>query len=274
MRRLRRLLLTLLGAELLVVLMAGFLADRLILFPSTGPVPAVGATRHLAPYAGGQLEFFVARSPGCVGEPAALVLDLLGNAERAEYAAPADAALWGDLPVEVWALNHPGFGQSTGPAALSRLGPAALAAWDEVDERAAGRPVFVQGTSLGTTMALLVAAQRPVAGVVLRTPCPLRSLILRRHGWWNLWLLAGPIAWRVPPEIEAMRTAPQARASAVFVIIDHDTIIPAAYQEQVFAAYGGPRQVVHVRRGDHNDPLDAEALGELRQALGTLLPGR
>jgi hypothetical protein len=39
-----------------------------------------------------------------------------------------------------------------------------------------------------------VAANRPCAGLVLTNPPPLRNMILQRFGWWNLWLLATPVA--------------------------------------------------------------------------------
>ena len=84
--------------------------------------------------------------------------------------------------------------------------------------RAQGKRIFVTGRSLGTAAALYVAAHRPVAGLVLQNPPPLQSLILRRHGWWNLWLLAGPIAMQVPADLNSLRNAPKVTAPAVFVL--------------------------------------------------------
>ena len=95
-------------------------------------------------------------------------------------------------------MNYPGFGGSTGPARLARLGPAALTAFDAVKHAAGDRPVVVFGASLGTTTALHIAAHRPVAGLILHNPPALRQIILRQFGWWNLWLLAGPLARKIP----------------------------------------------------------------------------
>lgn len=43
-----------------------------------------------------------------------------------------------------------------------------------------------------------VAAHRQVAGLILHNPPALRQIILRQFGWWNLWLLAGPLAQNSP----------------------------------------------------------------------------
>jgi hypothetical protein len=45
----------------------GGCADKLILFPSTGPVHAYNARARSIPFDGGQLEIWVSRSPGAAG---------------------------------------------------------------------------------------------------------------------------------------------------------------------------------------------------------------
>ena len=49
-----------------------------------------------------------------------------------------------------------------------------------------------------------VAANRPVAAIVLQNPPPLRQLILGHYGWWNLWLIATPVALGVPSELDSL----------------------------------------------------------------------
>src|SRR5438874_13795264 len=76
----------------IIVMLAGC-ADRLVLYPTTHPIDPKGATRVLVPFRGGNLELFVARSPGCAGaaaassDPIAFDLELVGNGTRAEWVA-------------------------------------------------------------------------------------------------------------------------------------------------------------------------------------------
>src|SRR6185312_16802983 len=100
--------------------------------------------------------------------------------------------------VEIWSMNYTGYGQSSGSARLSTIAPSALATYDELNRRAAGRPIFVSGHSIGTTAALYVAAHRPVAGLILHNPPPLRQLINGRFGWFDFWIASSRVAAAVP----------------------------------------------------------------------------
>ena len=253
-------------------------ADAILLYPSTRPVDAHGATRHELPYGDGHLELFTARSPGCAStRPAVVDLELVGNGSRAEWAARTAAQRWGDRPVEVWALNWPGYGRSTGPARLAAIAPAALAAFDAVHATAAGRPVVIFGHSLGTTAALSVAARRPgVAGLVLLNPPPLPQLIVGHYGWWNLWVAAAIVAAQVPPDLDSLANASQVTAPAVFVSGSRDTVVPPAYHRRVFDAYAGPKRLVIEPTADHDafpDPATDPAFRhELDWLFGAIQP--
>ncbi len=240
----------------LPLLLGGGCADRLLLYPSTRPIDPDGATRHLLPYGDGRLELFAARSPGCATtRPAVVDLELVGNGSRAEWAAAAAAKRWGPRPVEVWALNWPGYGTSTGPARLTAIAPAALFAYDAIVARAAGRPVILFCHSLGTAAALYVAARRPVAGLILLNPPPLRRLIVGHYGWWNLWLAAVPVAWQVPADLDSLANGRRVTAPAVFISSGQDTVVPPAYQGLVFDAYAGPkRRLVEPAAGHDSFP--------------------
>lgn len=246
-------------------------ADKIILHPQTGCADPCGAECRTTPFQDGELEIWTARSPGAVTRPvAAYVLSFVGNAARAEWSATADAMAWADRPVEVWEVNHPGYGGSTGPARLDRLAPAGLAAYDALAKKAAGRPIIVAGTSLGSAVALHVAAHRPAAGMLLRNPPPLRQLILGEHGWWNLWLAASAVAMSVPPELDSLANAAAVRAPAVFMLAEHDEIVPPRYQAMVVDAYGGAKSLVELDGAFHNSPMTDAAQERLGGATAWL----
>lgn len=244
-------------------------ADFLILHPTRHPISVPEGTSERIAFEGGELELWSGRtrisaSPG--REPLAFVLDFSPNAGRAEYGLMYGLGAWEGMAVEYVAVNYPGYGASSGRATLAGVHRSALAAYDAVAERAAERPIFVSGVSLGTAAALHVAANRPVAGVVLHNPVPLRELIMGRFGWWNLWLLAFPVARGVPVELDAIRNAAQSRAPAVIVMAEFDELVPPPFQRRVVEAYAGEKRLVSLA-GGHNDPLEGPARSDLRRGL-------
>lgn len=244
-------------------------ADRLLLWPQRGRAPAHGATRVGLPFAGGELEVFTARSRPDT-EPRAFVLRFYGNADRAEPWVAREAADHGGEALEVWGVNYPGYGGSTGPATLAGVAAAAVAAHDALTRVAAGRPVFVVGTSMGTTAALHLAASRAVAGLVLHNPPPLRRLIVAEHGRWNLWLLAWPVSRQVPRELDSLANAARATAPALFITSGADRLVPPYLQREIIDAYAGDKRAFVVPGAGHNDGMSADVATQVNAAFGEM----
>ena len=251
----------------------GRLQDHLILFPTRAPINAGGAIRKTIPFESGQLELWIAQSQAArsKGNADVYVLRFYGNADRAERWPALEAEMWNDRAVEIWGMNYPGFGGSTGPARLSQIGPAALAAFDELRRHAVEHPIVPFGTSIGATAALHVATHRPVAGLILQNPPPLREMILRRFGWWNLWLLAGPVALQIPKDLDSIENAKTIHAPAIFLLAEKDEVVPVRYHRLVVDAYAGEKRVISLRGAYHNDPIEDTALADLNNAVGWLL---
>lgn len=237
---------------LLAVAMTGCLANVILLQPPDEDRPAPGAEKVQLPRPDGALEIIVARS--APDEPAAFVLRFYGNAELANGVAREAEAMRGDR-IEWWGVNYPGYGGSAGPATLDRVATAARDAYTALARRANGRPIIVIGTSLGGAVALHVAATQRVSGVVLLNPVPLPELLLRRYGWFNLWLVALPMALQIPDELDSVANAERATAPAVFLSALDDGIVPASYQRQIIAAYAGDIRVIDMPGRGHNDQV-------------------
>jgi uncharacterized protein len=263
------------GIVYLAAMFLSHLPDHLILFPTRAPIDAGGASRKTIPFENGQLEVWIAQSQlaRSKGNADIYVLRFYGNADRAERWPAVEAEMWNDRAVEIWGVNYPGFGGSTGPPRLSKIGPAALAAFDELKRRAADRPIVPFGTSIGATAALHVAAFRPagISGLVLQNPPPLREMIVRRFGWWNLWLLAGPVALQIPKDLDSIANAKAIHAPAIFLLAEKDEVVPSRYHRLVVDAYAGQKRVISLHGAYHNDPIEGTALAELNNALDWLL---
>ena len=250
------------------------LPDRLVLFPTTDRIDAGAAIRKAVPFEGGELEVWTAASKLARqrGQPEIYVLRFYGNADRADRWVAAEAEMWNNRAIEVWGMNYPGFGGSTGPARLARLGPAALTAFDELQKPASVRPIVVFGASLGTTTALHVAAQRKIAGLILHNPPPLRQIILRQFGWWNLWLFAGPMAKKIPADLDSIANARKVRVPAIFLLAEDDEVVAPKFQRLVVDAYAGEKRVIPLSGAGHNSPVEGVALAKMHDALDWLLP--
>jgi pimeloyl-ACP methyl ester carboxylesterase len=265
------------AAVYLMVMFFGHLPDHLILFPTKAPIEAAGAARKTVPFENGELEIWTAQSRRAQhqGHVDVFILRFYGNADRADRWAAAEAEMWNDRAVEIWGMNYPGFGGSTGLARLSKIGPASVAAFDELKRHAGDRPIVPFGTSIGATAALHLAASRQdgIAGVILHNPPPLREMILRQFGWWNLWLLAGPVALQMPRDLDSITNARRSRAPAIFLLAERDEVVAPRFHRLVVDAYAGEKRVIPLRGAYHNDPIEDAAVADLNGALDWLLRG-
>jgi pimeloyl-ACP methyl ester carboxylesterase len=253
----------------------GYLPDHLILFPTRASIDAGAAVRRTIPFENGDLEIWTAQSQSArqQGRVDVFILRFYGNADRADRWPAMEAEMWNDRAVEIWGMNYPGFGGSTGPARLARIGPAAVAAFDELRREAADAPIVAYGASIGATAALHVATSRPagIAGLILHNPPPLREMILRQFGWWNLWLLAGPVALQIPRDLDCITNARASRAPAIFLLAERDEIVAPRFHRLVVEAYAGEKRIITLPGALHNDPIEGTALAEMNDALDWLM---
>jgi len=261
-------------AAYFILIFFAHLPDHLILFPTRTSIDAGGAIRKTIPFQNGELELWTAISRRAQqnGRVDTYVLRFYGNADRAERWVAAEADEWDDRTVEIWGMNYPGFGGSTGPTRLSRIGPAALTAFDELQRHTNGQSIVLYGASLGASATLHIAAHRPVAGLILHNPPPLRQMILRQFGWWNLWLLAGPIALQIPRDLDSVSNAKAIHVPAIFLLADKDEVVAPRFHQLVVGAYAGEKRVISLPDAYHNDPIEGTALADLNRALDWLLP--
>lgn len=253
---------------LMGVLLTGGCAERLVIYPSRVPLPTPGLTRQMVGQGDQAVEVWI-HPPDNGVQPQGYVISFNGNSDRAEWAANRMAWQWSELPLEVWAVNYPGFGGSAGECHLASITPAALSVYDHLKKQIGDKPIIVDGNSLGTTAALSLAARRPVDFVVLTHPPALKQLILGEHGWWNGGVFAKPVADAVPPELDSLANAAQCTVPALILISDFDTVVAPKYQRQVVAAYAGPAVVLKVP-GDHNNPLPHDVRQQARDRIKIL----
>lgn len=234
-----------------------WIADRLILCPSTQPIDAQAKRREWIPTEFGRIEAWVGRFPND-DEPELdlTILKFPGTGGRAERAGVHPAEIWG-LRSEVWTINPHGYGGSTGPASMKKFPAMILAVANHLQRNGGGRPVVVIGNSLGCVSALRFAEQFEPAGLILRNPPPVRNMIRTRprYSAWNFGM-SKVIADQVPVELDTIANAVGCTQPCLLIQSAEDQVVPVEYQDRIFNAYHGPIEKFVIEGADHHELVD------------------
>ena len=213
------------------------LADRLVLKPSTHPIESETSCRKTIPLFGGELEYYADHVTASKEGPATgklLLIKFPGTGGRAERATTHPAECWGGDTV-TWTINPPGYGGSTGPATLQRYPEMVRSIGRHASEVEPDRKIVVTANSLGGISALALAANFPVAGVLLRNPAPIHQLIGRRPKYVVPTLgLSKLVAATIPAELDCVANASKTSCPVWFVTCEQDRTVPPRFQEQVW----------------------------------------
>ena len=220
--------------------------DRLIFFPqpvaSTAHLPAHATPFTVTATDGIRLRGWIAA--GSV-TPAPTILYFGGNAEEVSFtlADPRWPREW-----SIVALNYRGYGASEGAPGERALAADALAIYDAVAAREGidRNRIVTFGRSLGTALAAHVAAERPVAGVVLVSPYDSLAAIGSHHYPWL------PVSLLLRHRFEARVDAARSRVPMLAIVADSDTIIPVERSRALYDAWAGPKSWQVVPGSDHN----------------------
>jgi len=164
----------------------------------------------------------VRRRPG----PQAL-LYFGGNAEAVEGQLPLLAAA---LPEHaLYLLHYRGYGGSSGQPSERALFADALALFDRV--RADHGQIAVVGRSLGSAVAVHLAAHRPVDRLVLVTPFDSIEAVAARH------YPLVPVGLLLQDKYRSAATAPRIGAPTLLIAAERDEVIPRANTDALLASF-------------------------------------
>lgn len=187
-----------------------------------------------------------------------LVIYFGGNAEEVTSFAPFVAETYG--PRAVLLVNYRGYGASggkPGEAALVADG-AALFDWAARRGDIDGTRIALHGRSLGSGVAVQVAAMRPARCVILTSPFDSALEVAKRMYPWL------PVSLFMRHPFDSMARARAITIPALVLIGEADTLIPRWHSERLAAAWGGPVERVSFEGFGHNDldvnPRYAEAV--------------
>ena len=221
--------------------------DTLIFFPQ--PIPLQNREPFAAhaltlEHEGQQLQGWYVS--GAVSESRPLVVYYGGNAEE------VSGNLWDMARLQAGAylfMNYRGYGDSQGKPSQKNLCRDALYILDTLvaRENIPMNHIVLMGRSLGSGVAVYVAAHRPVRGVILITPFD-SLLNVARHHYPVL-----PVKFLLKHPFDSAALAPGVKMPALVIIGDQDNIIPNRRSTQLAEVWGGVVDTVVIDGAGHND---------------------
>jgi pimeloyl-ACP methyl ester carboxylesterase len=179
------------------------------------------------------------------GEP--LVMYFGGNAEEVSWMLQEAA---GRSPGTGWLLvDYRGYGSSSGSPSERVLIEDALRWYDQMSSRY--KTIYVFGRSLGSGVAVQLAAQRPIAGVIL--VAPFDSLVELGKRYYPFL----PVSWMLKHRFDSVSLAPAIRSPLLCIVATADEIIPAEHSKRLYDAWGGEKRWVGLEGAGHNSTDDA-----------------
>lgn len=176
-----------------------------------------------------------------------LVIYFGGNAEEVTSFAPMAKTYYADRAALL--VNYRGYGDSGGSPGEAALVSDGIELFDWAHTRAdidASR-IVVHGRSLGSGVAVQVAAVRPARCVVLTSPF-LSALEVAREQY--RWL---PVSLLLRHPFDSAARAPSIKVPALILMGTADTLVPMAQSQQLAKLWGGPAQTEVFDGFGHND---------------------
>jgi hypothetical protein len=182
--------------------------------------------------------------------PRGVTLFLHGNAGNVTHRATALLALK-EAGMAVLLIDYRGYGKSTGSPSEQGLYEDALAAYGVLLSSGwQPRRIVLHGESLGTAVAIDLAARRECAGVVLEAPFPSARAVAARV----LPFLGPLLVWGLASDEKIGRV----RAPLLFFHGDRDEVIPYDLGRALYDRAPGVKYFETVPGAGHNDlPLTA-----------------
>ena len=228
-----------------------FMQRSLIYFPQAVSGRA-GGTLMTLPVPGGDV--LVTMQPR---EGGAALLYFGGNAEDVSASLAGLARMFPQRAL--YLLHYRGYGGSAGTPSEVALLEDARALFDRV--HASQPDVLVMGRSLGSGVAVRLAAERPVSRLVLVTPYDsLQELAAQQFPMF-------PVRWLLRDKFDSGRHAPRVTVPTLIVAAEHDEVIPLASSEQLHRRFApGIATFIVVPGTGHNTISDSP---EYAKALTT-----
>jgi hypothetical protein len=150
--------------------------------------------------------------------------------------------------VAVLLVNYRGYGESEGDPTEKGLVGDALGIFDDVKDRFDS--IVLLGRSLGSGIAVQVAAQRNIDQLILVTPYDSIANVGQGMYPW------APVGLLLKDPFDSLAASEEMTHSALFLIAESDRIIPHKHSQNLYDNWKGPKDWVVVQGSDHNSIIE------------------
>jgi fermentation-respiration switch protein FrsA (DUF1100 family) len=148
----------------------------------------------------------------------------------------------------VFMLSYRGYSGSTGrPSERANVADAKLAYEALIAEGVAADDIILYGESLGSGVAVQLAAEKPVGGIIL--DAPYTSIVDVAADAYPFF----PVRPFLFDRYETLRYLPKIDAPLLVIHGEEDEVIPVAMGRAVYAAANGPKEIVTFPGAGHSD---------------------
>src|SRR5260370_34240102 len=175
-----------------------------------------------------------------------LVLYFHGNGGALSWRADRFRALIADGTGLV-ALSYRGYGGSSGSPSEAGLIRDGEAVYEFAAARYQTARLALWGESLGTGVAVALAATHPVAAIILDAPFTSAAAVGAAHYPFL------PVRWLIKDPFYSDRRILDVHAPVLVLQGARDDVVPTALGEQLFALIPGPKQFLRFPDAGHND---------------------
>lgn len=254
-KRSKKLLLSIIGISVFLTVYYAFLyfaQDRLLFMPNTISGDDLNKVRSLYPNAEEiqiktpdnlYLHGWFVKKPG--PDRAPLLIFFGGNGDE------MSSFLKDAMRFKGWSValvNYRGYGLSQGRPSEENLFRDALVIYDYLISRKDVDTVnvMVMGRSLGTGVAVYLASQRPLKGVILVSPYDSVNRVAKAK------FPLAPVSLLLKHPFDSIDRAPSIAVPLLALAATGDRVIPPRHSRQLVDSWGGPNTLQMIAGADHN----------------------
>ena len=191
---------------------------------------------------------------------APVILYFQGNGGGHSLRVPRFAALAKE-GIGLVALNYRGYGGSSGSPSEEGLIADAHAAYDFAVARYGPNRIVLWGESLGSGVAVALAAEKPVAKIVLEAPFTSAADVGAKA------YPFAPVRWLMKDQFRSDERIGLVTAPVLILHGERDGIVPIEFGERLYELVRGPKRFVRYPNAGHEGLDGYGALNEVKKFL-------